>query len=146
MKITYLGGAETVTGSKFLVQTDSTSILVDCGLFQGYKWLRERNREAPPLDVERLDAVVLSHAHLDHSGYIPVLKKLGFRGPVFTHHASRELASCCRIAATSRKKTPGTMPNTESASTPTLSLCTQSRKLWPPWTCSSRLISVRSSI
>lgn len=91
MKITYLGGAETVTGSKFLVQTDSTSILVDCGLFQGYKWLRERNREAPPLDVERLDAVVLSHAHLDHSGYIPVLKKLGFRGPVFTHHASREL-------------------------------------------------------
>lgn len=91
MKITFLGGTETVTGSKFLVETTKTRVLVDCGLFQGYKWLRKRNRQPLPLDIGSLDAVLLTHAHLDHSGYIPVLYKHGFRGPVFTHHATREL-------------------------------------------------------
>src|SRR5690554_5926169 len=93
MKITFLGGTETVTGSKFLVETTKTRVLVDCGLFQGYKWLRKRNRQPLPLDIGSLDAVLLTHAHLDHSGYIPVLYKQGFRGPVFTHHATRELCS-----------------------------------------------------
>ncbi len=94
MKITFLGGTETVTGSKFLVETAQTRVLVDCGLFQGYKWLRERNRQLLPLDVQHLDAVILTHAHLDHSGYIPVLYKQGFTGPVFTHYATKAL---CQI-------------------------------------------------
>ena len=91
MRITFLGGTETVTGSKFLLETDSTSILVDCGLFQGYKWLRERNWQQLPVDIDKLDAVLLTHAHLDHSGYLPRLYKQGYRGPVFTHHATKAL-------------------------------------------------------
>lgn len=91
MKITFLGGAETVTGSKFLVEAGGKRVLVDCGLFQGYKYLRERNRETPHFDIESLDAVILTHAHLDHSGYIPLLYKKGYRGPIYTHHASRAL-------------------------------------------------------
>lgn len=94
MRITFLGGAQTVTGSKFLVETKTTKVLIDCGLFQGYKWLRERNWEAPPLDIASLDAVILTHAHLDHSGYLPVLYKRGYRGPVYTHHSTKEL---CQI-------------------------------------------------
>ncbi|KDM93167.1 MBL fold metallo-hydrolase [Photobacterium galatheae] len=94
MKITFLGGTETVTGSKFLLETDQTRVLVDCGLFQGYKWLRERNWQTLPMDIDTLDAVLLTHAHLDHSGYLPVLYKHGFRGPVYTHHATKDL---CQI-------------------------------------------------
>ncbi len=94
MKITFLGGTETVTGSKYLVETATTRILVDCGLFQGYKWLRKRNWETLPVDIKSLDAVLLTHAHLDHSGYIPVLFKQGFRGPIYTHHATKAL---CKI-------------------------------------------------
>lgn len=97
MRITLLGGTETVTGSKFLLETENTRVLVDCGLFQGYKWLRERNWQPLPLDIKSLDAVIVTHAHLDHSGYIPVLYKHGFRGPVYTHHATRAL---CRILLT----------------------------------------------
>ncbi|NOX91558.1 MAG: MBL fold metallo-hydrolase [Gammaproteobacteria bacterium] len=91
MKITFLGGTETVTGSKYLLESGSSRILVDCGLFQGYKWLRKRNWQPLPLDISTLDAVVLTHAHLDHSGYIPALYRQGFRKPVFTHHASAAL-------------------------------------------------------
>ncbi len=91
MKITFLGGTETVTGSKYLVESGNTRVLVDCGLFQGYKWLRKRNWQPLPLDIKTLDAVVLTHAHLDHSGYIPALYHQGFRKPVFTHHASAAL-------------------------------------------------------
>jgi len=94
MRITFLGGTETVTGSKFLLETERTKVLIDCGLYQGYKWLRERNWQSLPLDIDKLDAVLLTHAHLDHSGYIPVLYKHGFRGPVFTHHATKAL---CQI-------------------------------------------------
>jgi len=93
MKITFLGGTETVTGSKYLVETQTTRILVDCGLYQGYKWLRKRNWQPLPLDIDKLDAVLLTHAHLDHSGYIPALYKQGFRGPVFTHHATKDLCA-----------------------------------------------------
>ncbi|MDQ2075301.1 MBL fold metallo-hydrolase [Marinimicrobium sp. ABcell2] len=91
MNIVFLGGTETVTGSKFLVESGDTRILIDCGLFQGYKWLRERNWQDPPLDIKNLDAVVLTHAHLDHSGYVPRLYRLGYRGPVYTHPATRAL-------------------------------------------------------
>src|SRR5690606_26838916 len=79
----FLGAADTVTGSRFLVQTGSTRVLVDCGLFQGYKVLRERNWASFPVAPESIDAVVLTHAHLDHSGYIPALVRDGFRGPVY---------------------------------------------------------------
>jgi len=91
MKITFLGGTETVTGSKYLLESGASRILVDCGLFQGYKWLRERNWQQLPLDIKQLDAVVLTHAHLDHSGYIPALYQHGFRKPVYCHHATRAL-------------------------------------------------------
>ncbi|RUO38494.1 MBL fold metallo-hydrolase [Aliidiomarina shirensis] len=92
MRVVFLGGTETVTGSKYLVETETTRILVDCGLFQGYKWLRRRNWQPLPLDIANVDAVILTHAHLDHSGYVPVLYKHGFRGPVYAHHATVDLA------------------------------------------------------
>ncbi len=98
MKITFLGGAETVTGSKYLLEvkqdSKTTRVLIDCGLFQGFKWLRKRNWQSLSIDVNTLDAVLLTHAHLDHSGYIPRLYKQGFRGTVYTHHATRAL---CKI-------------------------------------------------
>ncbi len=93
MNITFLGGTGTVTGSKYSIETSTTKILVDCGLYQGYKWLRARNREPLPLDLKSLDAIVLTHAHLDHSGFIPALYKQGFRGRVYTHQATISLCS-----------------------------------------------------
>ena len=93
MNITFLGGTGTVTGSKYLVETSSSKILIDCGLYQGYKWLRARNREPLPLDLQKLDAIVLTHAHLDHSGFIPAVYKQGFRGPVYAHPATISLCS-----------------------------------------------------
>jgi metallo-beta-lactamase family protein len=83
MQITFLGAAGTVTGSKYLVEDSGARILVDCGLFQGFKHLRLRNRQPLPFDVATLDAVVLTHAHLDHSGYLPILVREGFRGPIY---------------------------------------------------------------
>lgn len=91
MKIQFLGATQTVTGSKYLLTSGKTRILIDCGLYQGYKWLRERNREPLPFKASTLDAVILTHAHIDHSGYLPVLYKEGFRGPVFCHHATKAL-------------------------------------------------------
>ncbi len=91
MKLTFLGGAGTVTGSKCLVDTGSARILVDCGLFQGLKRLRERNWQRLPFDVAALDAIVLTHAHLDHTGYLPVLARDGFRGKVYCTAATAKL-------------------------------------------------------
>ncbi len=92
--ITFLGGAGSVTGSKFLIQHGSHSLLVDCGLFQGYKQLRLRNWRPLPMLPDRIDAVILTHAHLDHSGYLPLLAREGFSGPVF---ATRGTCDLCRI-------------------------------------------------
>ena len=89
--ITFLGGAGTVTGSKYLIDTGSHRILVDCGLFQGYKLLRERNWAPFPVKPSDIDAVVLTHAHLDHSGYLPLLVKKGFAGPIICTHATLKL-------------------------------------------------------
>ena len=89
--ITFLGGAGTVTGSKYLIDTGSHRILVDCGLFQGYKLLRERNWAPLPIKPSDIDAVVLTHAHLDHSGYLPLLVKKGFAGPIICTHATLKL-------------------------------------------------------
>lgn len=87
----FLGGAGTVTGSRHLVQLGGRRILVDCGLFQGLKALRLKNWAAFPIDPASIDAVVLTHAHLDHSGYLPKLVREGFRGPVYCTPASAEL-------------------------------------------------------
>ncbi len=93
MKLTSFGAADGVTGSKHLVEVGGSRILLDCGLFQGLKLHRERNWQALPIDVHGIDAVVLSHAHLDHSGWLPVLVKHGYRGPVFTNAATRDLCA-----------------------------------------------------
>ncbi len=91
MKLTFLGAAGTVTGSRYLVQSGSERILVDCGLFQGYKALRLRNRERQPVDPASLSAVVLTHAHLDHAGALPLLVRDGFQGPIYCSAATRDL-------------------------------------------------------
>ncbi len=94
MKITFLGATETVTGSKYLIETDELTVLVDCGLFQGLKDHRIRNWQPLPVDPRRIDALLLTHAHIDHSGYIPRLIKEGFRGKIYTSAATLDL---CKI-------------------------------------------------
>jgi metallo-beta-lactamase family protein len=89
--LTFLGGADTVTGSKYLVQHDGHSLLVDCGLFQGYKQLRLRNWRPLPVVPSQVHAVILTHAHLDHSGYLPLLAREGFRGSVWATPGTRDL-------------------------------------------------------
>lgn len=91
MKIRFLGAAGTVTGSKYLVETDTKKVLVDCGLFQGWKLLRLRNWEPIPVDVKSIDAVLLTHAHIDHSGYLPCLWRQGYRGPVYATAGTKDL-------------------------------------------------------
>lgn len=93
MEICFLGATGTVTGSKYLVSSGSTKILVDCGLFQGLKQLRLRNWDRLPLELESLTAVVLTHAHIDHSGYLPLLVKQGYKGPIYCSPATRDLCS-----------------------------------------------------
>jgi len=89
--ITFLGGADSVTGSKYLVEHQRQRLLVDCGLFQGYKQLRQRNWLPLPVDPADLEAAILTHAHIDHSGYLPLLVKQGFRGSIYSSAATREL-------------------------------------------------------
>ena len=92
--IQFLGAAGTVTGSKYLLRCQGTHVLADCGLFQGLKSLRLRNWEIPALPPQELDAVILTHAHLDHSGYLPVLTRRGFDGTVIASRGTRDL---CKI-------------------------------------------------
>src|SRR5213079_1200340 len=92
MKLTFLGATQTVTGSKFLIETKDRRILLDCGLFQGSKELRLRNWEAPPVDPKSIDAVVLTHAHIDHTGYLPRFVAQGYKGPVYSTPATVDLA------------------------------------------------------
>jgi metallo-beta-lactamase family protein len=91
MKLSFFGAAGCVTGSKYLVEHEGTKVLVDCGLFQGYKNLRLLNWDPLPFNAAKLDAVVLSHAHLDHSGALPLLMRHGFHGPIYATPATTEL-------------------------------------------------------
>jgi metallo-beta-lactamase family protein len=93
MKLTFLGATETVTGSKYLLNFDSKEILIDCGLFQGYKELRLRNWQKPPIDPKKINAVILTHAHIDHSGYLPLLMKNGYTGPIYATRGTKDLCS-----------------------------------------------------
>ena len=91
LKITFAGAARTVTGSKYLVESGGKRVLVDAGIYQGLKELRLRNWEEPPFDPASLDAVLLTHAHIDHTGYLPRLVTQGFSGPVYCHKATADL-------------------------------------------------------
>ncbi|EHL30716.1 MBL fold metallo-hydrolase RNA specificity domain-containing protein [Legionella drancourtii] len=93
MKLSFLGGTGTVTGSKYLLSFEDKKILVDCGLFQGYKELRLRNWSPLPVDPKTIDAVFLTHAHIDHSGYIPLLVKNGFHGDIYCTSGTKDLCS-----------------------------------------------------
>ena len=90
-KISFYGGTGTVTGSKYLLESNGRKVLVDCGLFQGLRELRERNWQDLPFDPKELDAVVITHAHIDHTGFLPRIVKLGYEGPVFTSSATGDL-------------------------------------------------------
>jgi metallo-beta-lactamase family protein len=92
MKLTFFGGAETVTGSKILFEAGFNKILIDCGLFQGLKELREKNWEKLPLNLNDINAVFLTHAHLDHTGYIPILVRDGFKGNIYCTAPTRDLS------------------------------------------------------
>lgn len=94
MRLTFVGANKTVTGSKYLLEHENKKILVDCGLFQGLKELRLRNWDGLPFNPADIDAVVLTHAHIDHSGYIPKLVKAGFKGPIYCTEATFDL---CKI-------------------------------------------------
>jgi len=91
LQLQFLGATGTVTGSKYLLQSHSKNILIDCGLFQGFKQLRLRNWKPLPLNPKTIDAVILTHAHIDHTGYLPLLVKNGFKGPVYCSSATRDL-------------------------------------------------------
>jgi len=91
MKLTFLGATQTVTGSKFLLETKDRRILLDCGLFQGPKDLRLRNWEAPPVDPKSVDAIILTHAHIDHTGYLPRFVAQGYKGPIYATPATVDL-------------------------------------------------------
>ena len=92
MKLTFLGATQTVTGSKFLIETNDRRVLLDCGLFQGAKDLRLRNWEEPPVDPKTVDAIVLTHAHIDHTGYQPRFVACGYKGPIYATPATVDLA------------------------------------------------------
>lgn len=94
MRIAFLGATQTVTGSRYLLSHGNRRVLIDCGLFQGYKHLRLKNWSRPTFEARSIDAVLLTHAHLDHSGYLPLLVKNGFRGPIYATPGTTDL---CRI-------------------------------------------------
>ncbi|MGB7923105.1 MAG: MBL fold metallo-hydrolase [Pyrinomonadaceae bacterium] len=90
-QLSFWGGVGTVTGSKYLIEANKQSVLVDCGMFQGLRELRERNWQDPPFDPASLDAVLITHAHIDHTGYLPRLVAQGFKNPVYCSRGTADL-------------------------------------------------------
>lgn len=93
MQLTFLGATHTVTGSKFLLSLNRRKVLIDCGLFQGLKELRLRNWASLPINPSEIDAVILTHAHIDHSGYLPLLMKNGFQGKIYSSLGTKDLCT-----------------------------------------------------
>jgi hypothetical protein len=152
LKIQFLGAAQTVTGSRTLVQVGTKKILVDCGLFQGFKHLRLRNREPLPIAASEIDVVLLTHAHLDHSGAIPLLVKEGFKGSIYCTKATRDL---CGILLPdsgylqeeeAKKKKLGTPTNVATRNTNRLCPFTLKKTPLPRSPRSSRSIGIDPSI
>ena len=95
--LSFFGATGTVTGSRFLLDTPNARVLVDCGMFQGLKHLRDRNWAPFPVEPRSIHSVVLTHAHLDHSGYLPALVRDGFDGPIFATPQTAELAKIVMV-------------------------------------------------
>ena len=93
MRITSYGAAETVTGSKHLLEVNGKRVLFDCGMFQGIRKESERRNRELPFDPASLDAVVITHAHIDHIGVLPMLVKHGYNGPIYSTPATRDLTT-----------------------------------------------------
>src|SRR6266498_5814548 len=89
--LSFWGAAGTVTGSKYLIETNRARVLIDCGLFQGGHDLRDRNWQEPPFNAASVDAVIITHAHIDHTGYLPRFVNHGFRGPIYCSHGTADL-------------------------------------------------------
>lgn len=123
-----LGAAGTVTGSKHLLKTSKTNVLIDCGLYQGLKKLREKNREPFPINVKIIDAVVITHAHLDHCGYLPVLVKNGYKGRILMTSPTKELVELILLDSAKIQEEEAKLANLEGFSkhSPALPLYTES--------------------
>ena len=116
--LTFLGAAGTVTGSRFMVELDQHRVLVDAGLYQGLADLRRRNWDPMPIDPATIDAAVLTHAHLDHCGYLPRLVRDGFAGPIVSTSDTAALAEIVlRDSAHYRRRTPATPTKPDGADT-----------------------------
>jgi metallo-beta-lactamase family protein len=101
IELEFLGAAQTVTGSKHVLRTSRATVLLECGLFQGHRAESFRRNRELPVDIARLDAVLLSHAHIDHSGALPMLHRMGYRGPVYATPATRDLCAPMLLDAAS---------------------------------------------
>lgn len=117
ISIQFLGAAGTVTGSKHLLKTPEINVLVDCGLFQGIKSLRLKNREKLPVDEKTIDILLITHAHLDHCGYIPVLVKNGFKGKILMSPPTRELVEIILMDSAKIQEEDAKKANEEGYST-----------------------------
>ncbi len=110
-RLSFHGAAETVTGSKYLLEADNARVLIDCGMFQGLKALRERNWQRLPFAPRDVDAVVLTHAHIDHTGYLPRFVKHGFSGPIYSTPATESLVDLLLLDAAHNQEDDATYAN-----------------------------------
>ena len=99
IQLSFHGAARTVTGSKYLLDVNGTRLLIDCGMFQGPKELRQRNWKPLPFEAESVDAVILTHGHIDHIGYLPKIVREGFRGKVYTTNPTADIAKLSLLDA-----------------------------------------------
>ncbi|MBP1634539.1 MAG: mRNA 3'-end processing factor [Acidobacteria bacterium] len=143
--LTFLGAARSVTGSKYLLEAKGSRVLVDCGLFQGLKELRERNWQALPVPAESIDSVVLTHAHIDHSGYLPRLFRDGFRGRVFCTPATADLCQIVLPDSGRLAEEDAREANRHGYSRPTRTACSRTCSRWGTTARSRRPPTSRSA-